>query len=327
MDHGLSHHEIHHSTQILREHQWQQTPGAYWRQPSVFGPMPGPRQDFKGGPYLPSSSDLPSSVTATIKFKTSATLLRTLFPNSSYKFAKLDTVAHASFSVQTLKNLPWLAGGSYDSLALYFHDVEYTTRSGESLHGSFCPVMFENLADSILSGREELGLPKLFSDMGISTTGDKGSSSEARITWRGAEWAKFQWEDLEEQSQSATAVVNGENDAGGDQLSHSLADDQGLFVHKRVPVSDMTDRKTHRADAEYDVLLPSFFRTMEGSNKTRVRTARHAEFKIQDLGFQRLPTIHHVIERLAEIPVFEVIEATIVEADGVKDLSDARRLD
>ena len=327
MDHGLSHDEIHQSTHISREYQWQRNPRAYWRQPTVFGPMPGPRQDSKGLPY--SQSSFPSSsVTATIKFKTSATLLRTLFPNSSYRFTNLDTVALASFSVQTLKNLPWLAGGSYDLLGFYFHDVQYTTRSGETLHGSYCPVMFENLTDPILSGREELGLPKVFSDISITAGGDEGSSNEARISWRGAEWAKFVWKGLEEHSQTATSAADGTNgNVDGDQPSHSDTDSQGLFVHKCVPVSDMADREKRRADAEYDVFLPSFFGTVGGSKTTKIHKAANAEFKIEDLGFKKLPTLHHVVERLAELPVIEVVEATIIEAEGLGDLSGARRLE
>ena len=188
--------------------------------------------------------------------------------------------------------------------------------------------MFENLTDPILSGREELGFPKVFSDISITAGGDEGSSNEARISWRGAEWAKFVWKGLEEHSQTATTAADGTNgNVDGDQPSRSDTDSQGLFVHKCIPVSDMADREKRRADAEYDVFLPSFFGTVGGSKTTKIRKTANAEFKIEDLGFKKLPTLHHVVERLAELPVIEVVEATIIEAEGLGDLSGARRLE
>ena len=98
-----------------------------------------------------------------------------------------------------------------------------------------------------------------------------------------------------------------------------------MLVHKCIPASDGAERASRRADAEYDVFIPSFH--TGGTRTTRVRKAAHAEFKFEDLGFQRLPTLHHIVSRLAEIPVFEIVEAGIVEADGVGDLSGARRIE
>ncbi len=87
-----------------------------------------------------------------IKFKTSATLLRNMFPNSQYSFEKADTVATASFSLESLENLEWLGGRGYDVFAFYIHGVSYKLGDGQVLKGTYCPVMFGNLADSILTG-------------------------------------------------------------------------------------------------------------------------------------------------------------------------------
>jgi acetoacetate decarboxylase len=275
--------------------------------------MPGPRQDSKGLSYA-SSLVSSSTVTATIKFKTSATLLRTLFPNSAYRFRKTDTVALVSFPVQTLSNMAWLAGGSYDLLGFFIHDVDYTTQNGQVLHGSYCPVMFENLTDPILSGREELGYPKVFSDISISTGNQNGAKTcEARLSWRGAEWATFRWHCLSE-SHVDDSQPNG--------LSEPT--DEGLLVHKCVPATGKSVRSKHRADAEYDVFIPSS--KPGGPRVATVQKAEHAEFKIKDLGFNKLPTLHHIVSWLAEVPVFEIVEANIVNMDGVADLSGARRI-
>jgi hypothetical protein len=300
--------------------------------------MPGPRQTSEGSNHQSSTSSS-SSIKARIKFKTSATLLRTLFPNSSYRFGKPDTVALASFSVETLENMAWLGGGSYDLLAFYIHDVEYTTRTGETLHGSYCPVMFENLTDPILSGREELGYPKLYSDISITERnkgdGDGHSSNvvEARIAWRGAEWATLRWQGLRDsippKPASAKTGESGSSPATNGAVPRAKMNDtpheEGMIVHKCIPASDGADRAKHRADAEYDVFIPAL--ESEGTRTRRVRKAEHGEFKFQDLGFQKLPTLHHIVSRLAEIPVFGVVEASIVHADGVSDLSGARKIE
>ncbi len=321
MDHGLSHHEIHHSAQLFREDQWSRTSQGSWLQPTVFGPVPYPRQHLKGVPQSHQSS--PSTITAKIEFKTSATLLRTLFPNASYKFTKTDTVTNASFQVQTLENLPWLAGGSYSQFALYIHDIQYTEPRGEIAYGSFCPVMFENLTDTILSGREGVGFPKLFSDITITDESATKSIREVSISWRGAEWAKLSWDGLKSQPRSYSNGTRDLNGSTGETI-HPGKHSKGLFVHKFIPSSTMSEGGHDKFDVKYDVHVPNYFG--DSSTETKMWKAAHAEFKINDLGFQKLPTIHHIVQRLAEVPCFEVVEATIVEADRVADLSGIRTL-
>jgi acetoacetate decarboxylase len=181
--------------------------------------------------------------------------------------------------------------------------------------------MFENLTDPILSGREELGFPKLYSDIHISTGNENDASTcEARISWRGAEWATFRWHGLREQPQQPDGV-EAHDDSG---LSNHESNSQGLFVHKCVPASDEIERRKGRADMEYDVFIPSF--ETGGTITKRVQKAEHAEFQLSDLSAKELPTLHHIVSRLAEMPVFEVVEASIVEAERVGDLSGARRI-
>lgn len=75
-----------------------------------------------------------------------------------------DTVATASLSVQTLNHLDWLGGGSYHLVMFQIHGVTHTAPESSLVRGRFCPILFENLIDPILSDREEIGWPELFSD-------------------------------------------------------------------------------------------------------------------------------------------------------------------
>lgn len=329
LDAAISHDEFKHSTQILREYKYSETPGMFWRQPLGFGPMPGPRQDTNGSPYPNRNA---STTTATIKFKTSATLLKNMFPSSAYSFSNLDTVATASLQLQILKDLDWLGGGGYELLGFNIHDVQYKQTNGQTAQGTYCPVMFENLTDPILSGREELGFPKLFSDITVTSTSE--ADLEARLSWRGAEWAVLRWQALSSspnpQTNGTTTTESNEvNGVSTKDTTEDGASSGNLLVHKFIPSSDSAQRlkstkSREAADADYTVLFPPS--KAQETELQSSQTAEHASFSIQDLGTKKLPTIGHIINRLAEVPVFEVLEATITKEKGIKSWNNGVRL-
>ncbi|KAK5948540.1 hypothetical protein OHC33_010436 [Knufia fluminis] len=296
LEHSLSHNETNASAQVLRQHKWKTA--RFWRQPTAFGPFPGPRQDAWGRSY---KDDLQRTTTvkATIKFKTSATMLRNIFPSSAYAFEKPDTIATAAFVVESFKNLAWLGGGGYDLLALYIYGVQYTPGDGNAVvNGKYCPVMFENLADPIISGREELGVPKVFSDIAVTTT---EASYQAEISWRGHKWATLKWSAL--------------------QNCHHVSADQDLLLHKYMP---RTGAHGPEADAEYTVLIRGDPRASAVMSMRNSASDSHVKFC--ETTPLHLPTLHHIVSRLAELPVIEVAEATVVQYQGVPDLSNAQRL-
>ena len=75
---------------------------------------------------------------ASIKFKTSRTLLQNLFPpnSTSYRFKSPGTVAYASFSQTTLNKMDWLGGSGYKHIGLYIHGVEYVKKNGDIISGT-----------------------------------------------------------------------------------------------------------------------------------------------------------------------------------------------
>ena len=267
--------------------------------------MPGPRQNASGAPHT-SSVGSSTVARATIKFKTSSTLLKNLFPSQSYSFAVRDTVAIARFSIESLRNIAWLGGGGYDLLALYVDGVNYTKKDGKVLQGTYCPVMFENLTDPILSGREELGMPKVFSDIDIvKTDGDY----KASVSWRGNKWAEFEWSGLQNQLPAASDCA----DFG-----------KGLLIHKWIPATGQAQRG--KPDADYDVFIPTYGQGPPHATRTTMKSSR-SHFKIWDSSESKFPTLHHIVARLAEIPVFEILEGSLSETQEVDDLFSAQILD
>ncbi|KAJ5485532.1 hypothetical protein N7539_005520 [Penicillium diatomitis] len=299
-----------HSTQVLREQQWSQTPSAYWRQPKVFGPMPGPRQDFLGQTRALKSQSS-TFQTASIKFKTSRTLLKNLLPSERYSFIGPGSVARASFSITTLNKMDWLAGGGYRHIGLYIHGVQYKKENGQVVKGTYMPVLFENLADPIVSGREELGMPKLYSAIDVF---ERHSSYRSQTSWQGAVWGHFELEDLVDDDHSAEkGTIGGE-------------DDEGILVHRYIPKVGQDQKGV--AEAEYPVFVPHAQEAkVVPSTVTRVRRTKSAKIEIHALGWDALPTLNHVVTRLEEIPIDQILEAKITEGTGVPDVSSAYRLE
>lgn len=307
LEYGFSHKEQHASSQILREHKWRKAgPDVRWRQPTVFGPLPGPHQELSGRPFSEELRRMATTTKTVINFKTSATILRNLFPNSKYSFDKPDTVAYASWSVESMNNLAWLAGGGYESLALYIHGVSYTDPQGQVKRGmTYLPVQFENLADAITPGREELGLPLVFSDIDVSKT---ETCTKVAVSWRGAQWATMELKNLKRCSQDEASEHN----------------ENGILVHKRIPSTGVSGGKS---DADYDVLISADSEKACSVRSTYIADPGDSIFTVTNLGGQKLPTLSTVVERLAEIPIFEIVRASVTEYQGAPDFSRAERLD
>ena len=280
----------------------------YWRMPIAFGPMPGPRQTTLGEARKATQSTF---TTASIKFKTSRTILQNLFPknNSSFRFKSPGTIAYASFSQTTLNKMEWLGGSGYKHIGLYIHGVEYVKKDGDIISGTYMPILFESLTDPIVSGREELGMPKLYTSIDIYR---REKSYRINTGWEGANWGNFVLGDLEEA------------DAALESGKISGEDDDGILVYRYIPCVGRENKG--KAEAEYPVFVP--FKEDEPQPKTqRVYKAAKASFEIDALDWEALPTLHHVISRLGELPVYEIVSGKLVEGVGVPDVGVARRIE
>jgi hypothetical protein len=280
---NFGHDEWDNSSQDLRKWTWARNPSIYWRMPVAFGPMPGPRQDTLEVGRNASESTF---TTASIKFKTSRTVPQNLFPHmsDSYRFRSPGTVAFASFT-------------------------QYVKKDGKIISGTYMPVLFENLTDPIVSGREELGMPKLYTAIDVYK---RDSSHRIQTSWQGANWGNFVLEGLEDiDPMSGTGTVSGE------------ADD-GILVYRYIPKVGR-DLKGE-AEAHYPCFDPFAEEEPQPVVKS-IRKAANASFKIDELDWNALPTLHHVVSRLAEIPVYEVVGAKVVEGVGVPDVGAARRIE
>jgi hypothetical protein len=244
---------------------------------------------------------------ATIRFKTSRTYLQNLFPNSSFSFTSPGTVAQASIVCCSLRNMKWLGDTGYDHCGLYIHGVKYTKKDGEVLNGTFLPILFESLSDPIITGREELGAPKWGCNIDISTCGD---SRSVRMSWRDTNFAEFEWSGLDS-SEAHTSIAKPEPD-------------NGLFMYRYVAAVG----EPGKADAEYAVFDEYEKKetcSTEGANRSQ--KAKSASIKFSPGDWNTLPTLHHIAQGLADVPIHEMLEATVTEVSSVGDVRGARRIE
>lgn len=306
---NFGHDEIDNSTRAFNAWLASQKPDLGRRMPVGFGPAPGPRQDVLGRPR--AGLDQSRFATTTVKFETSRTYLESLFPTPAFRFLSPATVCLASVSLTTLDGMAWLGGGGYSHCGLYLHGVGYFPKAGPPVVGSYLPVLFENLADAVITGREELGFNKTFCDIDIDGDSSK-TSYNARCSWRGATFLGIAMEDLQQQSDAAAAET---------EMDKEGAD---ILTYKYIPATG----KPGKADVEYACVVPQAEESKAAARavKTAARTGK-ASITFDAGGCNTLPTLHHITSVLAGIPVYRVVEATVVEGMGVPDVSSCRRIE
>ncbi|KFY17055.1 hypothetical protein V492_00915 [Pseudogymnoascus sp. VKM F-4246] len=269
---------------------------TYQRAPFSFGPCPGPRQDHIGRVRNLGEH---SYKTSYLTFKTHKSYISTLLPGEELSIDTDGSWATATFAVTRLANLTWLGGRGYSFFALYIHDVtsddkgdsnastvnKVTTGSGRK--GDFVPVMFENKADPIITGREELGFSKVFATLEDTST---SSSYTLSAGWESTEFCNLALEGLVE-----VPVA--------EPTTHAPT------LHWNVVKSNEECAHNYRGT----VTVHPPFPTSEGQRKWK---AGSAKVNFTDLEGQQLvqafPTLSHVIDGLRSIKIVEVLKSGVL---------------
>lgn len=150
-------------------------PDRGYRMPTHFGPIPGPRQAPAGGPH-----PVDEGVRATIawaSFAADSDQVAAVLPAGFEPSAEPDVTVE----IKNMTNIGWLAGRGY-SVATVTTGIRWTG-AGEPVDGRFKLVLWENAADPIITGREELGYPKLYAE--IPELRFEGDTVTASASWDG----------------------------------------------------------------------------------------------------------------------------------------------
>lgn len=270
-------------------------PDKMYRMPIHFGPSLGPRQVPDGVKldYI----DSPDTTTIAVSFKSNPEQLEALLPEC-FTLGE-DPVVTISCSQMT--NIDWLAGRGYSMIGLTF-PAKYSGKK-DKLQASFLCVLFENMCEPIITGREELGFSKVYSEISGPLVSD--NKAEVSAYWQGFKFLDIEVKQLVELPAEESAKSTGNKNGG-------------MLHYKYIPkTGDWGD-----ADIEYPTFTPA------SSDQSRVIKY----FKgVGDISWNRsqwqdLPTLYNLVNTLADLEIIEYMDASLMYSVGGKKLRKQRIL-
>jgi Acetoacetate decarboxylase (ADC) len=261
-----------------------------YRMPTHFGPAPGPRQMPDGIKADPGNSPRRLSVAAS--FLTDPKLLERHLPEG-FTLAGEPVV---TVEAHCMTGIDWLAGRGYTMIWVSW-PATFVGRQDRAT-GRFLAVVWENMADPIITGRCEIGHPKLYAEI-----------SEPRVLDGvqicSAGWMGFRFLDM--------TVSNLRNEPPPPK-----APSDGTMMLKYVPRTGAWGE----AELQQVTLSPpddpdmTIERQQAGAGTVRFHKTTWSD----------LPTMYHVVNALAELPVIEPRGGSVTYSRGGKTYRDQRVL-
>ena len=272
-------------------------PDAMYRMPTHFGPRTGPRRGPDGRGFDCVNS--PKSLSHSVSFLSHASAVEALLPPG---FA-LEGEPVVTISATYMKEIDWLAGRGYNTLGASI-PVTYSGRV-DTVTGSLLLVLWENLTDPILTGREELGFSKIYCELPEPVVYD--GTTHCTGSWLGFRFLDLSLHDLTEVSEQEIAA-QAEN-----------ATSEGMLHYKYMPRTG----EWGTADAAYAVLTPAH------TPNRRVLGMWRGQGNVQwyRAKWEDMPTQYNIVNGLADLEILEYRGAVITKSIGGKDLSDQRILE
>ncbi|MDP6115029.1 MAG: acetoacetate decarboxylase family protein [Planctomycetota bacterium] len=268
-------------------------PGMMYRMPVVFGPAMGPRQGPDGRKF--DCIDNPKTTTVAVSFRSNLEQLAELLPECF----ELDGEPIVTVAASYMTEIEWLAGRDYNILGVTIPAVFRGDR--DTARGPFLTVLWENLADPIITGREELGFAKIYCELPDAEI----SSDRVRCTagWLGFEFMEMKLTNLTEKS---------------DSTENAASPVDGKLHYKYFPRTG----EWGTSDVCHAVMTPA-----ETPNRKVVEQfSAEGAIKWNRATWEDLPTLCPIVNGLAELEVIEFTSASLVRTIGGKDLSDQRIL-
>jgi Acetoacetate decarboxylase (ADC) len=267
-------------------------PGSYYRMPIFFGPTPGPRQYPEG--LTIDWNTTPKKREIAVSFLTDADRLQAFLPSCFELWGEPVVTVRVWY----LSEIAWLAGRGYNMCDVEFPAI-YKGRNGP-VHGNLVLVRWEDLADPIISGREELGHNKLYCEIPVARALHGHYSTE--MSWLHFPFLKVEVWDLQEDLQPPPA----------DPLY------RGMLSYKYMPRTGQWGVE----DLAYATLSPP---ARHGRVLKRFKGA--GKLRFADTTWDDMPTQHHVINALASLPIHEIRAASLLDSEGGASGSETRILD
>ncbi|MBR54993.1 hypothetical protein CMK19_14635 [Candidatus Poribacteria bacterium] len=269
--------------------------------PTHFGPSLGPRQGPDGRTF--ECKDNPKTTSISVSFLTNSDQIKSILPENFVLLGEPVVTVSATY----MKEIEWLAGRGYNTLGVSF-SVQFNGERDQA-KGNFLSVLWENLTDPILTGREEIGFSKIYCEL-----------PEPRVlqgtTTCQASWMGFNFMDM--------SVYNLNQVELQKPLSSTTKNEEltGTLHYKYIPHTGGFPSSWGKADIAYVVLTP------EKTPNRIVTEMWRGEGKVlfHHARWEDLPTQYTIVNTLSQLEIIEPRGASIVKSIGGKDLSDQRIL-
>ena len=272
-------------------------PNVRYRMPVIFGPAPGPRQKLDGTPWTAEESGTANVQWATLAYRTQPAKLEALMPPGF----RLNGEPLVYVTLGFFRNLYWLAGRGYGLVNVEV-PVIYTGAS-ETIEGGFCLALWEGRPDAIMTGREELGFPKLFADI----PDVRLDPASGRIAGQ-ASWMDFRFFELEmhgfEEVQPTERVLLG---ARGAPIFYKYMPRTGPFGSGGCDAAYATTSAAPPGASGAATTIQF------GDADYRKWKAAGGSVRWHRASFEQLPTICHVVNGIADLDVLEVVSTEMIE--------------
>jgi hypothetical protein len=271
-------------------------PGEWYRMPTHFGPATGPRKgpDRKAFDWTNS----PKTTVLSVSFLGKREQMQKLLPPG---FA-INGEPIVTVTMTYYTEIQWLAGRGYNTLGVSF-PVTFTGKQ-DTATGTFLLILWENLTDPIITGREELGFSKLYAELPPA----RMFGETARVT---ASWLEFPFLDLE-----ITGLVKADLPASASSVPSASSALRGQMHYKYMPRTG----EWGKADASYAVITPA-----GGSTQRTLEMWRgKGSMKFHRARWEDMPTQYMIVNAFADLDVVEFRGAVMTKSVGGKDLSDQR---
>ena len=270
---------------------------SMYRMPVFFGPATGPRRGPDGEPF--DGTQGYDAVTHTLSFLGDPDQLRAFLPPGFALYG--DPVVN--IFTKYMKNIGWLAGRGYNMLGVNMH-AEFKGKR-DTAPGTLLLVLWENMTEPILTGREELGYAKIYCD--LPEPRKIGGEILCTASWDGFRFLEFSMENLHAPSDEEDAALKARTGAL-----------LGNLHYKYIPATG----DWGAAAVEQAILGPKANAEM----KTLKTWSADGAVRFHKPTWRDMPTQYMIVNALADLEIRENLGVRITETTGSKDLGDMQPL-
>ncbi len=275
-------------------------PNRMYMMPVHFGPMTGPRQNTDGGRF--ANTETPLTTSYSVSFLTDRGQLEELVPEG------FEIIGEPVVKVFTshMEHIEWLAGRGYNVLGVSFR-VRYNGKK-ETAEGPFLTVLWENLTDPILTGREQLGFNKIYCELPEPIV----CGGVTRLT---ASWLGFRFLDLKLANMTE---INPEDypKPVPPRLDGAI---EGQMHYKYIPKTGVWGE----ADAAYPVISPS----SDSNAWVTGMWKGEGTVDFHKAKWEDMPTQFRIVNAFGALEIIEYRGAEITQSSGGNDLYGQRILE